>query len=45
MPNDERRAKAMAAREKLKIENARDQENDQELGKDRDIERGATHGM
>jgi hypothetical protein len=32
-------------REKLEIEDQRDQEKDQEVEKDRDIDRGPTHGM
>ncbi|UUV08739.1 MobQ family relaxase [Ruegeria sp. YS9] len=32
-------------REKLEIENARDQEKNQEVEKDRDIDRGATYGV
>jgi hypothetical protein len=32
-------------REKLEIEDERDQEKDQEVEKDRDIDRGPTHGL
>ncbi len=32
-------------REKLEFEDERDQEKDQDVGKDRDIDRGPTHGM